>query len=99
MGTRQPGRLRPSQRQRFSRRLLLAAGLSAFAFALGTVIYLQFHNPEQIKANKAPDLTSGTLPVAFDIEEAVTLPADTNQRNGIPVKNPRPLSETPVYPQ
>jgi hypothetical protein len=89
--------MRPSGRQRFTRRLIIATGISAFVMAVGWVIYLEFSQTESSRAEEVRILTTGQLPVEMVIERKILAPADTQMRDGLRYKTPRPLSETPVY--
>lgn len=97
MATRKSGRMRPSARQRHTRKLIIATGISAFAIAVGWVIYLEFSQSERSRAEEVKILTPGQLPVDMVIEHEVLAPADTQLREGSRYKTPRPLSETPIY--
>ncbi|MDQ3049805.1 MAG: hypothetical protein M3Q95_02850 [Bacteroidota bacterium] len=98
MDSKKSKKIRSSQRQRFSMRFVIAAGISAAFIALVFVLYFQFFQNEVTKAKNTETLTPEHLPVDFNIESTVIVNTDTLTRNGSSYKVARPLSQTPPAP-
>lgn len=98
MNKRKDKRIRSAQRQKFSMRFMVAAGISAAAITLVFVIYFQFFQNEVIKAINTEVLTQDNLPVTLDVKIMATENSDTLDHNGSRFKTALPLSQTPILP-
>ncbi len=98
MNKRKEKRIRPAQRQKFSMRLILAAGISAAVVTIVFVIYFQFFQNDIVKAKNTEILTPANLPAALNIEFKALVNSDTLEHNGNRYKNALPLSLTPILP-
>lgn len=98
MNKRKDKRIRSAQRQKFSMRFMVAAGISAAAITLVFVIYFQFFQNEVIKAINTEVLTQDNLPVTLDVKIMATENSDTLDNNGSRFKTALPLSQTPILP-
>ena len=96
MSTRKHNKQKQSLRLRLSTRIVIAAGISITAIAIGIFFYLQFTNTESIKAENPILLTRDALPVDMKIDKMVTVNIDTASRNGSNYKIAKPLSLTPT---
>lgn len=94
MNSRGSKKIKQSQRQRMSYRLIVATGIALSSIALVLVIYFQFFNNEIIKAEKPVILTQDQLPVDLEVAEIAIIPADTNVRDGVRYKVAKPLQES-----
>lgn len=95
MKKNKPGKIRVSQRQRMSRKMLVAAGISITALSMVLVIYFQFFKNETSKANEKPVPAAEMAPVSMDVELPFVAVPDTQMRNGNRYKIAKPLHLTP----
>jgi hypothetical protein len=93
MSTKGNKKIRQSQRQKLSHRLLLATGIAVSTIVFVLVIYFQFFRNEIIKAENPLILTQDKLPSELNVDEAVILPPDSNYRDGVAFKIAKPLPQ------
>ncbi len=98
MNKRKEKKIRPAQRQKFSMRLILAAGISAAVITIVFVIYFQFFQNDIVKAKNTEILTQENLPATLNVEFKAVVNSDTLIRNGNRYKTALPLSQTPMLP-
>lgn len=98
MDSRKSNKIRSTQRQRFSMRFIITAGISVTVIAVVFVLYFQFFQNEVTKAKNTETLTPEQLPVDFNIESTVIINIDTLNRQGSRYKVAQPLSKTPSAP-
>jgi hypothetical protein len=93
MSTKGNKKIRQSQRQKLSYRLLVTTGIAVSSIVFVLVIYFQFFRNEIIKAENPLILTQDELPTELIVDEAVILPPDTNLREGVAFKIAKPLPQ------
>lgn len=99
MNHKKPNKLRSSQRQKLSHKMVVAAGISVLLITIIIITYIQFFKTETSKAENTDNLTMQSLPVDFRVEKIATVSPDTNSRNGLNYKIAKPLSLTPKISQ
>lgn len=90
------GKQRTRTRQKLSRKMLIAAGISVITLTVVLVIYFQFFKNETIKAQEKENLTQEDMPVDLHITEPLIAEPDTLSREGNRYKIAKPLHLTPV---
>lgn len=98
MDSKKLKKIRTAQRQKFSMRLVIAAGISMAILSIVFIIYFQFFQNDLIKAKNTESLTLDHLPVDLNVESQIKENSDTLSRNGMRYKIAKPLSQTPVAP-
>jgi len=95
MNPKKSNKQKNSQRQRFTLRMTIIAGISLATVAAGIFFYIQITKTETTKAEGGQVITQDQLPVEMVVDQMVIAMPDTNNRNGARYKVAKPLSLTP----
>jgi hypothetical protein len=95
MKARKQNKIKALQRQKLSRRQLIAAGISVLMLTAGIVLYLQFSQSTSSVAEVPQTLSQDKLPVEMAVAEMAKVTVDTNFRNGSRYKIAKSLTLMP----